>query len=269
MVSCIGDNIMKLKGCSPEEVEELIPPNTILLGFRGSIAHGMYRDPRNEDSIDDKDIMGVCFAGPEVYFGLETFEQRERALRDWDSVVYELKKFVKLLYMSNPNVLSLLWLNNRHYIHIDHWGWRLVHNRDLFVSRKIYHSFNGYAYAQLKRMTHAKNEGYMGEKRKALVEKFGFDTKNAAHCIRLLRMGIEFLREGELHVERPDASQLMEIKLGFWSLDQVKKEAEYLFKRAETAYDECKLPNQPDRDKINALLVEMFREWNHSIPCSL
>lgn len=35
--------------------------------------------------------------------------------------------------------------------------------------------------------------GYMGEKRKAMVRKYQYDVKNAAHLIRLLRMGAEFL----------------------------------------------------------------------------
>ena len=55
-------------------------------------------------------------------------------------------------------------------------------------------------------------KGYMGEKRKRLVEKFGYDTKNASHLIRLLRMGMEFLVDGELHVEREDAKELLRIK---------------------------------------------------------
>lgn len=257
---------IKLRGCSPEEIDYLIPPNTILLGFRGSIAHGMYLNPEDPNSVDDKDIMGVCISPIENYFGLEHFEQRERMLRDWDSVIYELSKYVRLLEKSNPNVLSLLWLEPNHYIYKDALGHKLVASRDLFVSRKIYHSFTGYAHAQLKRMTHSERKGYMGKKRKTLVEKFGYDTKNAAHCIRLLRMGIEFLREGELFVQRKDAPQLMEIKTGQWGLEKVKAEADRLFKRAETAYDECKLPKQPDRKKINVLLVELLEMFFNSYP---
>ena len=49
----------------------------------------------------------------------------------------------------------------------------------------------------------------MGEKRKAIVRKYQYDVKNAAHLIRLLRMGIEFLETGELRVFRAmDAEEL-------------------------------------------------------------
>jgi hypothetical protein len=140
----------------------------------------------------------------------------------------------------------------------------LINKRDLFVSKRIYHSFVGYAYGQIKKMEHANFQGYMGSKRKALVEKFGYDCKNAAHAIRLLRMGIEFLKEGEFHVFRDDAPQLMEIKTGKWTLDQVKKEADHQFKRIESAYDECKLPKTPDHKKINELVMDMTWSWLHS-----
>jgi len=36
---------IKFHGLTLSESKELIPNNTILLGYRGSIAHGMYRDP--------------------------------------------------------------------------------------------------------------------------------------------------------------------------------------------------------------------------------
>jgi hypothetical protein len=58
--------------------------------------------------------------------------------------------------------------------------------------------------------------GYMGKKRRELVMRVGYDSKNAAHLIRLLRMGIEFLTEGALHVERADGPELLEIKRGGW-----------------------------------------------------
>ena len=134
----------------------------------------------------------------------------------------------------------------------------LLDNRSLFVTKHIYHSFTGYAHGQLSRMTKFEHKGFMGDKRKKLVEKFGYDCKNASHLIRLLRMGIEFLNEGELYVFREDAPQLLEIKRGEWTLERVKEEAERLFKRAEEAYDRCILPAQPALAQIEDLLYNML-----------
>ena len=252
--------MIKLSGLSDSEVAQIVPDDTIILGYRGSIAHGMYVPPTDPNSIDDKDIMGVCIAPRTVYFGLDSFEQREVFLKEWDSVVYEVRKFVRLLAKGNPNVISLLWLNEGHYIHRTSAGQALIQQRDLFSSKKVYHSFTGYAYGQLHRMTHQAFEGYMGQKRKQLVEKHGYDTKNAAHCIRLLRMGIEFLNEHRFYIDRSqkDGPQLLEIKRGEWELAKVKEEAERLFKRAEEAYDRCSLPIQPDVNEVNRLLVTIL-----------
>jgi uncharacterized protein len=255
----------KVRGLSSVEMQELCPSGTFLLGYRGSIAHNMYIPSDDPDSIDDKDIMGVCVNPLVDYFGLaQTLGNRgvkEKFIGEWDAVTYELRKYVSLLAKSNPNVLSLLWLRPEHYIIKEPMGEALIAKRDMFVSRKIYHSFTGYAYGQLHRMTHQAFEGYMGTKRKALVEKFGYDTKNAAHCIRILRMGIEFLAEGELHVWREDAKQLLEIKRGEWSLEQVKAEADHLLRRAEAAYDRCRLPAEPNALAVDTFLVGLLREY--------
>jgi hypothetical protein len=101
---------------------------------------------------------------------------------------------------------------------------------------------------------------YMGEKRQRLVAQHGYDTKNAAHLIRLLRMGVEFLRDGELQVTRPDASELLAIKHGEWTLERVKLEAERLFRHAEDAHAASTLPDKPDPDAINTLTVEVIGE---------
>lgn len=102
--------------------------------------------------------------------------------------------------------------------------------------------------------------GYMGEKRKAMVRRYQYDVKNAAHLIRLLRMGIEFLSTGNLQVYRTtDANELMRIKRGEWSLDQVKAEAERLFAEVEPARARSLLPSAPDAETANQLLMDIHR----------
>ena len=247
-----------MKGLSGIEKKELIPDDLIFLGYRGSIAHGMYVPKNDPNSIDDKDLLACIVPPIENYFGLNQFGSRgtkEFTFEEYDVVTYELRKFIGLLEKGNPNVLSTLWLEPNYYINVTTGGQMLIDNRQIFVGKHVYNSFVGYAKGQLHRMTHNAYEGYMGEKRKSLVEKFGYDCKNAAHSIRLLRMAIEFLSQGKLIVLRPDASELLEIKRGEWSLEHVKLEADYLFKRAEEALIHSKLPDQPDHTTINTLCV--------------
>lgn len=250
-----------MKGLNDIEKKMIVPQGTVLLGYRGSIAHGTYVPSSDKEfGIDDKDIMGICIPELDAYLGFGKFEQKEVKYKEWDSVIYEIRKYFRLLLKANPNVMSLLWLPRELYIKRTAIGNNIIDNRDLFVSKQAYHSFNGYAYGQFKRMTHFKFEGYMGEKRKSLVERFGYDTKNAAHLIRLLRMGIEFLIEGRLYVHRKDGDQLISIKRGEWSLEQVKTEADHLFKRAEEAYMVSKLPNEPNHKEAERLLMEIILE---------
>ena len=105
----------------------------------------------------------------------------------------------------------------------------------------------------------------MGQKRRELVRRVGYDAKNAAHLIRLLRMGIEFLIEGTMHVERVDAPELLEIKRGAWPLEKVKAEAERLFQLSQEAYVRSSLPPEPDRDRAEGLCVQMISAY-HNLP---
>jgi predicted nucleotidyltransferase len=220
----------------------------------------MYLPDGHPMSTDDVDIMGVCFGPQESYFGLQRFEGRDWQDGHWDCVYYEVRKFVHLLLKSNPNVLSLLWLPPEFYIQTTDAGQQLIANRALFSTRYAYNSFCGYAKGQLHKMTHGGYQGYMGSKRKLIVQQYGYDVKNAAHLIRLLRTGKEFLETGELHVHRCDAPELLQIKCGEWPLGQVQREAERLFVEIEDAHVFSPLPDRPPKDEVERLLVSIVRD---------
>jgi len=314
---------IELKGLSPDQVDRLLPEGLISLCWRGSVAHGMYVPKSDPDSIDDKDVMGIYIGPLEHYLGFGRDDVYEQWEGEWDCVFYELRKFIGLLLNCNPNVLSLLWLKPTGIIYESPLGQRMREHRDLFVTKKAYHSFSGYAHAQFKKMISFNQEaqalmqqleeqlasfgidpescdaghslrtldgqpfvgattemmevvkryrgerrryysgGYMGTKRRELVRRVGYDAKNAAHLIRLLRMGIEFLTEGAMHVERADAPELMSIKRGEWSLEKVKAEAERLFQLSQEAYVRSTLPPEPDRDRAECLCVEMISQYHN------
>jgi hypothetical protein len=103
----------------------------------------------------------------------------------------------------------------------------------------------------------------MGRKRRELVERFGYDTKNAAHLVRLLRMGIEILEEGEVFLDRGaygDASELLEIKRGAWELERVQEHAGWLFHEMDKAYERSSLPDDPQLEFVENLCVSLLRE---------
>ena len=252
----------------PQELKDMnkgLSDWNVLTAYRGSIAHGMFVPNSDPDSIDDKDIMCVCIPPLEYYFGLKTYGSRgtkENKFNEWDCVTYEFKKFISLLIKSNPNVLGMLWLEEKHYIYRAPIIKELIERRDLFVSKQAYYSFAGYAKGQMHRMTHGACLGYMGAKRKALVKQHGYDTKNAGHLIRLLRMAIEFLNDGKLYVERKhDATELLEIKKGKWSLEKVQKEADRLFDLADKAYMHSALPLDVDKKFIGEFCTSLLEGY--------
>ena len=259
----------------PDIPKEVLVDNLILLGYRGSIAHNMYIPSTDPISVDDVDIMGVFLAPENFYIGLSQLKSEnpqtveiKKEVDDimWDCVYYELQHFVKLLLKGNPNVLGMLWLKSDHYLTITEFGRMLLHRKSPFVTRNVHHSFIGYANDQLKKMEHYQTEGYMGEKRKRLVKKYGYDTKNAAHLIRLLTMGIEFLESGYLTVYRDPEKHagdkhLMDIKRGKWALETVKDEAEKLFKISKQAFESSKLPDEPDFNAAESLVIHILQDY--------
>ena len=101
------------------------------------------------------------------------------------------------------------------------------------------------------------------EKRAVLEKKFGFDTKHASHLVRLLRMAREILEEGVVRVKRPDAKELLAIRAGEWSYEQIVEFSE----KEDVALNElvktCKLPKVPDMRFFDNLVREMIVEFNH------
>jgi predicted nucleotidyltransferase len=235
----------------------------ILLGKRGSEAHGTYLPPTEPDAIDDRDVMGICIPPLDYYFGTKLWDGAEAIKGCWDVVLYPAQKFISLLTKQNPNVLAMLWLRDEDYLDVKTEGRMLIGNRDLFRARKpAFDAFVGYARGQFKRMTHFQFQGYMGAKRKALAEKHGYDCKNAAHLMRLLTMGVEYLSTGKLTVFREkDRERLIAIKTGKWELTDVKIEAERLFKECERAYADSVLPETIDLRAVNALAVEVHASF--------
>ena len=71
-------------------------------------------------------------------------------------------------------------------------------------------------------------------------------------------MGTEYLRIGKMRVNRSgiDADEFLAIKRGTRSLDRVVSEAQSLFREAKEAERVSQLPDEPDRQGAEGLLVD-------------
>lgn len=107
-----------------------------------------------------------------------------------------------------------------------------------------------------------KNE--RNEVRSQLEEHHGFDTKHAMHLVRLMRMGIEALRDGKIVVKRPDAEELLAIRNGAWTYEEIIEYAEQMdHEIREVWYKKTSLPKRPNL-KFAAKLLMMVQDevWN-------
>jgi len=223
--------------------------------YAGSISYGT-----NVEGSDE-DFRGVCIPPESYLLGLDRFEQKETT--DPDSVVYSLGKFVQLALNNNPNILDVLFVQENHVIFINEFGKELRDLRYDFLCKKVYKTYGGYAYSQLKKMVSV-DKNAKG-KRLESVRKFGYDTKNAYHLIRLLRMGAETLTDGEVSVMRHDNQELLKIRRGEYPLSYIEEEAKRLQGLLDTAYVNSKLPNKPNYGKINDWLVSAHKrslDWS-------
>lgn len=203
----------------------------------------------------DVDTRGVCIPPADYILGLKRFEQYEAP--DADTTIYGLHKFVNLAMNCNPNIIELLHVRESEILHSTAAGERLRAARHLFVTKRAFKTFGGYAYAQLQQLKRGKTakHGTHAE----IVEEHGFDTKNALHLIRLLRMGVEVLRMGLVNVYRPDREELLAIRRGEWALEQVLAEADRLDAELKAAYEASTLPDHPDFDAANELVIDLTR----------
>lgn len=236
----------------------------VLVTRRGSESHNTYIKPTDPNSVDDRDIYAVAIPPRNCYVGLKSWEHAEaiKTAPDgtvWDVCVDEAVKFCALLTKCNPNVLSALWSRPEDMLYVSPVFQRLLDNRQLFLSKQYaFEAFGGYARAQAKKMHKDVYNGVMGAKRKSLVDKYGYDCKNAAHCIRLMHMGIELLRDGAVNVWRTwDRDELVAIKTGLWTFEAVQAHFDQLNNELIAAKAVSVLPEHPDLEAIDKLVSDV------------
>ncbi len=125
----------------------IIQGNLCYLTVYGSYAHGT----SNENS--DLDLRGVAIEFQDALLlgrGLKQYEDKET-----DTVIYGLQKFVSICRGCNPNALELLGTRPEHVLFMDSAGKLLRDNIDLFLSKRAYQTFAGYATSQLRRIQNA------------------------------------------------------------------------------------------------------------------
>ena len=121
----------------------------IYLTLGGSKAYGT----NNENS--DTDIRGAYIESPYSLLTHDTSYDDQFNDVPTDTVLYSLRKFIKLLTSCNPNVIEMLGTKDEHVLYMQPVGKALRDNSELFLSKRAYMTFAGYATAQLRRLENA------------------------------------------------------------------------------------------------------------------
>ena len=123
---------------------------TIYYTKHGSHAYGLNIE------TSDIDYKGICIKPKSYYLGFAyNFEQEEKMAsknNGVDSAIYSIDKFAKLAANCNPNIIEVLFVDESDIVKITAAGNDIRKIRHDFLSKKVLHTFSGYAHSQLKRI---------------------------------------------------------------------------------------------------------------------
>jgi predicted nucleotidyltransferase len=224
--------------------EQEIRQATVLNVVHGSRAYGT-NIPGSD--YDEKGI--AIISDPRYYFGFKKFEQKDSGWADGnDRVIYDVRKFFRLALACNPNIIEVLFVEPEQILTQTHAGIKIRGFRRSFLSRSAAKTFTGYAVSQMKRL---QNKVTAGQE---------INWKHAMHLVRLLRMGHEAVKNGEINVKRKDAAELLEIRSGKVDLDDIMRESVSLIGEIDGLVSNSPLPVEPDRVGAEQLMMELIQE---------
>lgn len=260
MPSCVQQLAEKQLINCPSFLPEAVQYEVLM----GSEAYGV----SSNDS--DRDIYGFCIPDKRMIFphldgeilGFGTQKQRfevwtqhhiEDKSRDkiYDFSIYSIVKYFQLVLNNNPNMIDSLFVPQRCILYSTPIGNYVREYRKLFLHKRSWHTFKGYAFQQRSKMNSKNLQG----KRKISTEKYGYDPKFAYHIVRLLNEVEQILIEGDLDLER-SREQLKSIRTAEWTLDQINSYFDQKERDLESIYISSKLPYKPDETRIKQILLD-------------
>jgi len=163
--------VQKLSKSGIAKTPKWMPANIQYETMMGSIAYGVSNDMSDVDiygfAIPPKEIVFPHLRGEIFGFGTpgDRFEQyQEHHLkdpdgrqRDYDITIYSIIKYFQLLMGNNPNMIDSIFTPRRCVLHSTYVGELVRERRKIFLHKGGFHSFKGYAYAQMNAIDGRRN----------------------------------------------------------------------------------------------------------------
>lgn len=135
---------------------------------------------------------------PSYILGLGRYDHENKKHGTEDSEAKELRHMLCLLQTCNTHAIELLYCKD--WIKLTSpWEEVIAQRRSLVDRDRFYRSVGGYLVSE-KRASLGITTAKLGDKRKTLIEEFGYSPKNAAQCLRLAWAGTWFLKYGHFPV---------------------------------------------------------------------
>lgn len=252
--------------------------NEILRTTVGSEVHGI-----SIPGTEDHDEMSVFVEPREYVYGLlpetadpnsnpgmphhiwRTRAEGERSgPGDTDLVCYSLRKFLRMAAKGHPTILLPLFAPQSDLLLTSKIGDALREMRNHFITQASVERFLRYSANQRDRIVSGKKT----PNRPELVAAYGFDTKYAAHGLRLAFQGWEVASTGHLSLPMPpqEAAMCLSVKKG-----QVPKEEvllliqEYMDHTIELLESgRCQLPEEPFWPVLSRFSIEAHEQYWHA-----
>jgi predicted nucleotidyltransferase len=232
----------------------------------GSVAYGV------AGSDSDVDIYGFCMPPKDVVFPYsvggeildfgtpgERFQQwqqhhikpQDREI-EYDITVFGISRYFHLCMQCNPNMIDSIFTPRRCILHTTPIGELVRENRKLFLHKGAWHTFKGYAFAQMHKIKGKVNAS--NPARAETIAKYGYDIKFAYHVVRLMAEVEQIMVEHDLDLEK-NREELKAVRRGEFTLEQIEKKFADKEAALEAVYSASTLRHRPDEAAIKEVLL--------------
>lgn len=181
---------------------------------------------------------------------------------DIDLNVYTLRRFTRLAANGNPSILMILFAPEELRMIDD--SFPATRLSEVTLSKRAGEAYLGYLRKQLEKW---QGKASMGTSRPELMEAHGYDTKFAAHAIRLGIQGVEYLNTGRisLPMAEPIASEIRLLRAGQMPEAEALAWVRTVERDLIKAHEASKLPERADPAQVKAFLVEEYGKRSATI----
>lgn len=271
--------LTELKNANLINPPDYVLNNLCFLSYGGSISYGV--------STPDSDIDLIGFYVPPIEYiyqpGIYNFDKINVAEvysvhhiqyngKSYDITVYPITNLFKLAIEGNSNILDFLMTSSQYIVYENNVGKNIWYNAIDFLSKKCVSKFLGFATSELASVEKGiksysiylnKDSPILSNilnSRVSLYEKYGYDTKNTGHILRLIASLYDILTSCD-YCPSHYAVDVRKARNGEYTFEEVKNTFLKFKETIPELEKNSELPDEPDREKIRKLLVDSIENF--------